>query len=122
MVLALAVALAVTGCKKPGSAKLEGHWRGTRADGVGPGQQDAANAFALGTEITARGEKLTISTPGAKGVVSSYVVDDENKTTVVVHTEKDGPNMKETFEFQDAKTMTWRLGGGPTITFTKLKD
>lgn len=121
--LASAVAATATGCKHPGSAKLEGHWKGTRAEGVAPAQQDAANAFAAGTEIIARGDKITVSTPGAKGVQSTYVVDDENKTTVVLHTEKDGPNAKETLVFgDDGKTMTWRLGGGPLIHFNRVKD
>lgn len=123
LVLAIAIGLTAIGCKHSGSAKLEGHWRGTRADGVTPQQQDAANAFAMGTEIIARGEKLTVSTPGSKGVQSTYVVDDENKTTVVLHTEKDGPNAKETFSFEgDGKTMTWKMGGGQSITFAKVKD
>lgn len=122
LVLAFAIGLSAIGCKHPGSAKLEGHWRGTRADGVSPGQQDAANAFALGTEIIARGEKLTVSTPGAKGIQSTYVVDDENKTTVVLHTEKDGLAAKETFVFDGTKTMTWKMGGGASIVFQKIKD
>lgn len=118
-----AAATGAAGCKHPGSAKLEGHWRGTRADGVGPLVQDAANAFALGTEITARGDKIIVSTPQSKGQQSTYVVDDENKTTVVVHTEKDGIANKETFIVsEDGKTMIWRLGEGRTITFQKLKE
>ncbi|MBS2013237.1 MAG: hypothetical protein JST00_10140 [Deltaproteobacteria bacterium] len=123
LALALAIGLLAIGCKHPGSAKLEGHWRGVRAEGVTPQQQDAANAFAMATEIIARGEKLTVSTPGSKNVQSVYVVDDENKTTVVLHTEKDGANAKETFTFEgDGKTMTWKMGGGTSIVFHKLKD
>ena len=125
LVLALAIgaaAMGAIGCKHPGSAKLEGHWRGTRADGAGSAQ-DAANAFASGTEIIARGDKITVSTPQSKGQQATYVVDDENKTTVVLHTDKDGPANKETFQFgDDGKTMVWRLGEGRTITFQKLKE
>lgn len=126
LVLALAIVvmtpIAVIGCKHPGSAKLEGRWRGTRADGVGPAAQDAANAFALATEITARGNLITVQTPQSKQQ-GTYVVDDENKTTVVLHTDKDGPANKETFAFaDDGKTMTWRLGEGRTITFAKAKE
>jgi len=112
-----------SGCKHPGSAKLEGHWRGTRAEGVEPRVQDAANAFALGTEIIARGNQITVSTPQSRGQQGTYTVDDENKTTLVLHTDKDGANAKETFTFSDdGRTMTWRLGEGRTIVFTKLKD
>lgn len=125
--LVLAVAIAALssagGCKHPGSAKLEGHWRGTRAEGVGAAAQDAANAFATQTEITARGNVITVSTPQSKGQQGTYVVDDENKTTLVLHTDKDGPASRETFSFaEDGKTMTWRLDEGRSIVFQKLKD
>jgi hypothetical protein len=121
--LALSAPLLASGCKHPGSAKLEGHWKGTRAEGVAPAAQEAANTFAMGTEIVARGDKITVSTPGTKGQQALYVVDDENKTTVVLHTDKDGTANKETFAFTDeGKTMTWRLGEGRTIIFQKQKD
>jgi len=44
--IVLALAILATSCKHPGSAKLEGRWRGTRAEGVGPAVQEAANTFA----------------------------------------------------------------------------
>lgn len=120
------VVAGTTSCKHPGSAKLEGHWRGTRAEGVTAAAQEAANTFATQTEIVAHGNLLTISTPqmpGAKGQQATYVVDDENKTTLVLHTDQDGPGNKETFGFgPDGKTMTWRLGDGQSIHFLKLKD
>lgn len=118
-----AVALTSSGCKRPGSAKLEGHWRGLRAEGVSPQVQEAANSFAAQTEITARGNTITIATPGAKAVQAPYVVDDEKGSVVVVHTEKDGAGNKETFQFtEDGKTMSWRLGEGRSILFQKQKD
>ncbi len=121
LVLALAIAGSI-GCKHPGS-KLEGHWRGTRAEGVVPGAQDAANAFAVQTEIVAKGTTITITTPGAKPQAATFVVDSENPTTVVVHTEKDGAANTETFGFTDeGKTMSWRMGEGRSITFKRQKD
>lgn len=121
LVLALAIAGSI-GCKHPGS-KLEGHWKGTRAEGVGAGAQDAANAFATQTEITAKGTTITITTPGAKPLAANFVVDNESATTVVVHTDKDGVANKETFGFaEDGKTMTWRMGEGRTITFQRQKE
>jgi hypothetical protein len=120
LVLALAIASSI-GCKHSGS-KLEGHWRGSRADGVGAAPV-AANAFAAGTEITARGNVITVSTPASKGQQGTFVVDSENASTVVLHTDKDGPANKETFAFsEDGKTMVWRLGEGRTITFQKVKE
>jgi hypothetical protein len=127
LVLALAICGALLGastggCKHP-TSKLEGHWKGTRADGVAAGAQDAANAFATQTEIVARGNAISISTPGSKGQQGTFVVDSESPSVVLVHTEKDGPANKETFSFtEDGKTMTWRLGDGRTITFQKQKD
>ena len=110
------------GCKHSGSAKLEGRWRGTRAEGVSPAVQEAANTFATQTEIVAKGNLISITTPSTKPQQSAYVVDDESKTTVVLHTEKD-VTTKETFAFNnDGKTMSWRIGDGRTIVFTKLKD
>ena len=117
----LAVATTSAGCKHPGSAKLEGRWRGTRAEGVSPQVQDAANNFAMQTEILSRGNLITITTPGAKGQQAPYVVDDEKGPIVVLHTEKDGAANKETFQFaDDGKTMTWRLGEGRSILFQKV--
>ena len=121
LVLALAIAGSI-GCKHPGS-KLEGHWKGTRAEGVGLASQEAANAFATQTEITAKGTTITITTPGAKPQTATFVVDSENPNTVVVHTDKDGADKKETFGFTDeGKTMTWRMGDGRTLTFQRQKD
>lgn len=123
LLFVVAIAAVSVGCKRSGSAKLEGHWRGTRADGVEASAQDAANAFATRTEITAHGSSITVSTPQSKGQPGTYVVDDENKTTLVLHTDKDGPTSRETFSFtEDGKTMTWRLGEGRTIVFQKVKD
>ena len=91
LVLVFAIASAI-GCKPHPSSKLEGHWKGTRADGVAPGVQDAANAFATQTEIIARGNMITVSTPGpnGKGQPSPYVIDGETHDRRPLHTEKDG--------------------------------
>jgi hypothetical protein len=126
LVLAAAVAAlsCAIGCKHPAAARLEGRWRGARAEGVPPAAQDAANAFAAQTEIVAKGNLIAVSTPPSKGSQASpYVVIDENKTTVVLHTDRDGPTSRETFAFsEDGKTMTWRLGEGRAIVFEKAKD
>ena len=122
LVLAVLATLLAAGCKHSGSAKLEGRWRGTRAEGVSPAVQEAANTFATQTEIVAKGNLIAITTPSTKPQQSTYVVDDESKTTVVLHTEKD-VTTRETFAFNnDGKTMSWRVGDGRTIVFTKLKD
>ena len=90
---------------------------------MAPAVQEAANTFATQTEIVAKGSSITISTPSARPQSATFTVDDENKTTLVVHTDKDGLANKETFAFADeGRTMTWRLGEGRTIVFTKLKE
>ena len=109
------------GCKHPGSLKLEGRWRGTKADGVAPDQQINANVFATGTEIIARGDQIAVTTPVGKPVQGTYVVDNEDKNTVIIHTDKDGPTARETFTFtDDGKTMTWRVDGARSITFQRI--
>lgn len=109
------------GCKRQGSAKLEGRWRGTHAEGVVAEVQDAANAFASQTEVVARGNLVAVSTPFAQGRPAVYAVDEESKTSIVLHTE--GSAIKETFVFSDdATSMTWRVSDGRSIYFTKIKE
>ena len=120
--LVLVAALAALSCKPAGSSKLEGHWRGTRAEGAPVGSEDAANVFATSSEIIARGNQIAVSTPGSKQQ-GTYFVDAEDKNTVVIHTDKDGPDAKETFTFgEDGKTMIWKLGEGRAIHFQKLPN
>lgn len=122
LVLALSL-LALLGCKHPGSTRLEGHWRGTGAEGVDALVQEQANTFATGTEIIARGNQIVVSTPDGKGQQATYFVDSEDKSTLVIHTDKDGPTIKETFSFSDdGKSLTWRLGNGHVIKFAKVEN
>ncbi len=122
MTLAAAAALfAGTGCKHPGSAKLEGHWKGQRAEGVGSDALVAANVFAVGTEIVVKGNQISISTPSAKNVTATYFVDKEEPTSVVIHTDKDATS--ETFDFadpKDPKTMAWKVDEKRSIVFKKI--
>ena len=116
--LVLASILVLAGCKHPGSLKLEGHWKGQNATGVPPESQINATIYAQGTEIIARGNQISISTPAAKNVTATYFVDKEDATSLVIHTDKD--NSSETFTFQDAKTMTWKVDERRAILFKKL--
>jgi hypothetical protein len=111
-------ASASTGCKHPGSQKLEGHWKGQSALGVAPEHQINANVYATGTEIIARGNQISISTPAAKNVTATYVVDKEDPTSLVIHTDKD--NTSESFVFTDAKTMQWKVDDHRIIVFKKV--
>jgi hypothetical protein len=116
----LGLVLCAAGCKHPGSAKLEGHWRGTKADGVTADVQIAANVFAQSTDIIAKGNQISVSTPASKGQIGTYVVDAEDKTNLVIHTDKE-PTARETFSFSDdGKSMVWKVDDRKTITFQKV--
>lgn len=115
---AFALAGPLAGCKHPGSAKLEGHWKGQRAEGVSADALVSANVFAVGSEIVVKGNQITISTPTSKNVTATYFVDKEEPTTVVIHTDKDATS--ETFDFTDTKTMSWRVDEKRSIVFKKV--
>jgi hypothetical protein len=120
--LILALAIAFVACKPAGSSKLEGRWRGSRAEGVSAEATEAANAFAKSTEIIAKGNQIAVSTPATKQQ-ATYFVEAEDKSSVVIHTDKDGPDAKETFIVaEDGQTMTWRLGDGRAILFTRVAN
>jgi len=128
LVLTLVAALAASAaaCKRSsaGSAKLEGRWRGTRADGVtAPEAQLPATVFATGTEIIARGNQIAVTTPSGKPQQATYFVDSEEKNSVVIHTDKDGPAARETFMFSDdGKTMMWRIDERRSIVFQRIAN
>lgn len=116
--LACAAVPLIGGCKHPGSAKLEGHWKGQRVEGVGADALVSANVFATGTEIVVKGNQISISTPSAKNVTATYFVDKEETASVVIHTDKDATS--ETFDFTDTKTMSWKVDEKRSIVFKKI--
>jgi hypothetical protein len=105
-------------CGHPGSARLEGRWLGVRAEGVPADVQTAANAFATATELEVKGDAITVSTPKDKQS-GRYRVVREDKTSVVIATDKDGVEEPQTFTFVDAKTMRWSVLDGKSIVFAK---
>ncbi|OJY15943.1 MAG: hypothetical protein BGO98_25160 [Myxococcales bacterium 68-20] len=127
--LVLAAALAApllafaVGCKHPGSQKLEGRWKGQKAEGVPDTAQLSANSFATNTEIIAQGNQISIHTPGGRngtGAMATYTVDKEDPTTLVIHTDRDGS--AETFTFNEkADVMVWKIDDRRSITFKKVQ-
>jgi hypothetical protein len=108
------------GSKSKGSPRLEGRWRGLRAEGVDPTVQLQANAFATATEIVAKGDQISITTPAAKSVTAKYSVEKDDKTSLVIRTDKDAAT--ETFAFEDDPTqMKWRVDERKSIVFKKLE-
>lgn len=111
--------LALTGCPRKGSPRLEGHWRGIRAEGVDQAAQPAANAFATSTEIIAQGNQIAIQTQAGRSPTATYVVDKEDGPTLVIHTDRDPAT--ETFTFNEkADLMIWRIDQAHTITFKRI--
>jgi hypothetical protein len=116
--LLCALACSTLACRGDGSARLQGHWRGVRADGVPPEALGGANAFATGTELEVKGDSITITTPKDKQT-GRYKVVKQDKATLVITTDKDGPGDPQTFTFVDDKTVRWAVLEGKSILFSK---
>jgi hypothetical protein len=117
-VLASAIVVAALGCGGGGSSRLQGKWRGLRAEGVMPAALAAANAFAAGMMLEVKGDAITVTTPKDKQSGRYHVVK-EDKGSVVITTDKDGPTEPQTFTLVDDKTMRWAVDSGQTIVFGK---
>ncbi len=120
---ALFVLLVVTsaGCKHPGSQKLEGHWKGTKSEGIAATVQLAGDTFAQGTEIIAQGGQIAIQTPAGRNPPANYTVKKEDATTLVIVTDRDGETA-ETFTFNEkADMMVWKVDAQRSITFKKVQ-
>ena len=107
----------VMGCSH-GSARLAGHWRGVRAEGITPSADDAANGFAGKMQLDVSGDVMTVTTGADKQSVH-YKVVSEDKTTTVIATDKDGPTEPQTFTFVDEKTIRWQVIAGKAVVFNK---
>jgi hypothetical protein len=112
------VVSALAGCHGDGAPRLQGHWRGVRAEGVPSESLPQANAFATGTELVVKGDSITVTTPKDRQS-GRYKVVRQDKTTLVLTTDKDGPNERQTFTFVDDKTIRWAILEGKTIVFAK---
>lgn len=119
LALALVASVWGSGCGGGGSSRLQGKWHGLRADGVLPGALAAANAFAAGMTLEVKGDAITVTTPKDKQSGHYHVVK-EDKTSVIITTDKDGPTEPQTFTFVDDKTLRWAVDSGQTILFGKL--
>lgn len=113
-----AVLLSVAACHHGGAPRLEGHWRGVHAEGVGGEALAAANGFATETEIDVKGDVITVTTPKDRQS-GHYKVVRADKRTIVITTDKDGPSDPQTFTFVDDKTMKWAVLEGKSIVFQK---
>jgi len=112
------VAFAAAACHGGGASRLQGHWRGVRAEGVPGEAAPAANAFAAATELEVKGDFITVTTPRDKQS-GHYQVVKQDKATLVITTDKDGPGEPQTFTFVDDKTLRWAVLEGKSIVFAK---
>ncbi len=110
--------LLLAGCHKGGSPRLEGKWRGAKAEGILPASQAAANQFAMDTEVEFAGNQVTVRTPSSKQA-DKYKVVREDKRSIMIQTDKDGPNDLQTFTFDTERAMRWQILPGMTVSFLK---
>ena len=113
-----AILSVVAGCHGDGAPRLQGKWRGQRAEGVAAETVAAANAFATGTEIDVKGDAITVITPKDKQS-GRYRVVKQDKTMLIITTDKDGADDPQTFTFVDDKTVRWAVLDGKSIVFAK---
>ncbi len=106
------------GCKKAGAARLEGHWRGIKASGVASEQVPSANLFAAGMELDFHNEQVSVHT-GSEKQSGKFRVVKEDKSSVTIVTDQDGPDDRQTFVFTDDRTMEWAVLPGKTIQFVR---
>jgi hypothetical protein len=117
-VAAIAAAALLASCRSPGSARLQGRWQGQRAEGVGAEVQAVANAFAAETRIEVKSDVMTVVS-GRDRQVGRYRVVSEHDDTVVITTDRDGPEHPATFKFSGDDTMTWAALDGKQLVFAR---
>ena len=114
----LCLVACVSGCHKAGSPRLEGKWRGGKAEGVLPASQAAATQFALDTELDFEADNITVRTTNSKQS-AKYKVVREDKRSIIIETDRDGPNDPQTFTFDDERNMRWQILPGKTVSFVR---
>ena len=117
--LALAALMAVAAaCGSEGAPRLQGTWRGQRAEGVPASAAGVANAFAAGMLLEVKGDGIAVTTARDRQS-GRYKVVKEDKTSLVITTDKDGAGARQTFTFVDDRTMKWAVLDGNVIVFAK---
>jgi hypothetical protein len=106
------------GCTGSGAVRLQGHWRGVRAEGVSSDVAAAANAFAASLSIEVRGDAMTV-TQGARRQAGRYRVVKEDASRIVLTTDADGPLEPHTFVYVDQDTLRWDVVGGRSIVLSR---
>jgi len=119
-VLALAALAAGSACGRD-ATRLEGHWRGTFVEGVTSDQLTGAMNFAKAMELDVKGDVITVTTAGERQS-GKFEVDAEDRVSITIHTDRDGPQDKQTFVFSGDKVMKWTVTEGRPAIITFVKD
>jgi hypothetical protein len=117
-VATLALFILLASCKKGGQARLQGHWKGIKAVGVSDTVLSSANLYAAQMELDFKDDKVKVVS-GSDTQSGRFKIVREDKTSVVLTTDGDGPTDEQTFTFDDEKTMRWSVMPGKTIQFQK---
>jgi hypothetical protein len=105
-------------CGRAGCPRLEGRWRGVRAERASGETPTAAAAFARGTVLEVSGDTMRVTTPN-ETQSGHYRVVYENDATVTIATDTDGPDVPQTFTFEGAGSIRWLAAEGESIVFAK---
>lgn len=116
--LLTALAWACLACGGRGSPRLQGKWKGLRAEGVAAGALAAANSFAAGMRLEVNGDAIVVTTSKDRQS-GHYKVVKEDKASVIITTDRDGPTEPQTFTVADDKTLKWAVADGQTLVFTR---
>jgi hypothetical protein len=116
--VAVAIALAALACERTGCPRLEGRWRGVRAESTLGESVAAATQFAQKTQLDVRGDTLTMTTP-TETQSGRYRVVYENETSVTITTDKDGPDAPQTFTFEGPRALRWLAQEGESMVFAR---
>ncbi len=116
LILTLIGVFGLASCKH--ASRLEGRWRGDHAEGVAPELQKAADDFAKRMEVVFQGERLTVVI-GTSSQSGAFHVDNEDSTSIILHTDRDGVNDKQQFTITGEKTIRWSVLEGKAIAFVK---
>lgn len=100
------------------AAKLEGTWKGVRAEGVSAEQKPAADAYANSLRLDFKGHDLTLASPKGQTKGAYKVISSDGKT-IVLATERDGIDAKQTFLLDGDATLKWKVDDTKVIVFTK---
>lgn len=112
------VCLTLLGACKSGSPRLEGHWKGAKAEGVPIEQEAAATQYAQSLELWFKGDSLTVQSAGTKRAGNFKVVKDE-PDQVTIKSSFAGVEQPEVFVIVDANTVRWTVAQGRMVSLKK---